>query len=171
MVFKESKFKGDMQRLLYNTARNLADRERRGIKGEKTKAGAGPKPATVTSAAGDAGRQEQDDDDDDEATVVYDSQLQRPSPQLVRQSAVIGKNCNAYDHAKIVIAGGATLTEFREHLQTQMNIWLQSRKDRKAKEKVEELLVLLEGTQDDGPWPDTVEEWKMYLERLPANTM
>ena len=149
-----------MQRLLYNTARNIARRHR-----ETKRRTVG---ASAASTAGDAVRKQSVEDNEDEATVVYDSK--RPERgTLVRQLAVLGKNSNAYERSKVLMEGGITLPEFRDDLQRMMNIWLQSPKDKTAKNKVEELLVLMEGTQEDGPWHDLVEQWKPYLKRLPAN--
>ncbi len=157
-VFRESKFKTDMQRLLYNTARNLVARELHAVEmqrnvgetdqqkrseSQSSHKKSKPAAATATSAAGDRGN------------------LQRWKG--------MGRNASAYDRLKFLIDGGISLVDFRADLQMMMNIWLQSKKKRKVKAKVEELLTLLEGTQEDGPWQETVEEWKPYLEDLPAN--
>ena len=163
-----------MQRLLYNTARNLSARDRRATstsaaKPKKAKA-PNTKPATVVkpsvTGAGDKGPGSEaavvnvQDTDEDEAS---------PSSQLHRSTQCFDKSSNAYERAVVLMDGGITLKEFREDLQRSMNVWMQSTKRRKTKEKVEELLLLLQGTQENGPWNEIVEEWKPHLQRLPAN--
>ncbi len=147
-----------MQRLLYNTARNLSARQRIAAHAQATAASTTPKPATAVSGAGD-----RDD------TVVIVENKEAESSQVQRSTHCFNKASNAYERAVVLMQGGVTLGEFRDDLQRSMNVWMQSNKLRQTKKKVEELLVVLEGTQENGPWNDIVEEWKPHLLRLPAN--
>ena len=160
--FRENKFKTDMQRLLYNTARNLVERERRASKKAKASAGGKKKPATVTGSG--------DNNDNDTVVLEGDTEGEQTSAaQMSRSTGCFSKATTAYERARVLMDGGITLEEFTDDLQRSVNVWMQSRSLRKTKAKVEELLVLLEGTQASGPWQEIVEKWKPYLQRLPGN--
>ncbi len=109
------------------------------------------------------------DSDSDDTCSVEEVTPTSETPALTRAKAAIPKNANAYQRARMLIDAGAKLHEFRDDLQTMLNIWMQSKTLQKTKEKVEELLVLLEGTQEGGPWSEYVDDWKLHLMKLPAN--
>ncbi len=158
-----------MQRLLYNTARNLSARDRLAASTSTAAKQSNPKPATQVKPSVDGAG---DNAEDDTVVNVTDNEEDGDgtAPAAVHRSTqCFGKSSNAYERAVVLMQGGISLREFREDLQRSMNVWRQSRKLRKTKNKVEELLLLLDGTQEDGPWNEIVEEWKPYLARLPAN--
>ena len=157
-VFREAKFKSDMQRLLYNTARNLMSRERRASMEDRA-TGSVIRPTAAPTV-----------DNEQAATATGDGTPGTSGTgKLVRQPLALGRHTNAYRRFSMLLKAGVTLNDFKEHLQAMMNVWRQSKKNMKTKTKVEELLILLEGTQEDGPWQELIEDWKPYLEKLPAN--
>ncbi len=89
-------------------------------------------------------------------------------PAKVGRSKGVGKRANAYERAMALIEAGITAEEFTTDLQAIIS-HCTLRKQRKARDHAEVLLDIITKSTEDDDWTESVEDYRMHLEKLPAN--